>query len=67
MPNAARAADLLPSLTLITMPAKVPTLELGGVPLRAPVVLLNVAHDGRFWTLKLSAVPAGPLALGVNE
>jgi hypothetical protein len=35
-----------PSLTLITMFEKVPTFEAEGVPLSAPVVVLNEAHDG---------------------
>jgi hypothetical protein len=45
----------------------VPTLELEGVPLRVPLVVLKVAHDGRLLALKTSVVPAGPLALGVKE
>jgi hypothetical protein len=67
MLNAGRAADAWPSLTLIAMFENVPTLELEGVPLTVPFAMLNVAHDGRFCTLKLSAVPDGPLAVGVKE
>jgi hypothetical protein len=65
--KAAREADAWPSLTLMTILAKVPTLEPAGVPLRVPVDALNVAQDGRFWTLKASVVPVGPAAVGVNE
>ena len=65
--NAGSEADACPSLTLITMFENVPTLELEGVPLTVPVAMLNVAQLGRFWTLKLSVRPAGPLADGVNE
>src|SRR5579864_4669959 len=46
---------------------KVPTLELEGVPLSAPVDVLKVAHAGKFWTLNVSFSPAGPLAVGVKE
>ena len=66
MLKAGSEADACPSLTLITMLENVPTLELEGVPLKVPVVVLNEAHDGRFWTLKLSVVPEGLLALGVK-
>ena len=67
MLKAWREAEAAPSLTLITMFEKVPTLELEGVPLRVPVDVLSVAQDGGFWMLKLSVVPDGPLAVGVNE
>ena len=66
MLKAGSAADAWPSLTLMAMLAKVPTFELEGVPLKVPVEVLNVAQDGRFCTLKLSVIPAGPLALGVK-
>jgi hypothetical protein len=32
----------------MTMPEKVPTLELVGVPLNLPVAMLNDAQDGMF-------------------
>jgi hypothetical protein len=35
-----------PSVTLITIPVEVPTLAAVGVPLRLPVTVLNVAHEG---------------------
>ncbi len=61
------AADCVPSLTLITMFENVPTFVLDGVPVNAPVATLKLAQDGMFWTLKLSVVPEGPLAVGVKE
>jgi hypothetical protein len=45
----------------------VPTLELEGVPLRAPVVVLKLAQDGILTMLKESVRPEGPLAVGVKE
>lgn len=65
--KAGSEADTLPLLTLIAMLAKVPTFALEGVPLRVPVEVLNVAHDGRFWTLKVSALPVGLVTVGVKE
>ncbi len=39
-----------------------------GVPVRAPVVVLNVAHDGLLAILNVSVVPGfGSLAAGTNE
>jgi hypothetical protein len=35
-----------------------------GVPDSRPVAVLNVAHEGRFWMLKVSALPSGSEALG---
>ena len=67
MLNAGSEADACPSLTLIMMFENVPTLEAPGVPVRAPVDELSVAQEGAFSTLKLSATPEGPLAVGVKE
>ena len=67
MLNGDSAADWVPSLTLITMFENVPTLELPGLPVSAPVEPLNLAHDGMFWMLKVSVAPEGPLAVGVKE
>ena len=67
LPGGASAAEVFPSLTLITMLANVPTLELAGVPLSVPLAMLKVAQDGMFWMLKLSVPPDGSLALGVKE
>ena len=55
------------SATEIPMLAKLPTLVLAGVPLRAPVMVLNVAQEGWFWILKVSVSPSASLAVGVNE
>ncbi len=44
--NAASATLVVPSLTLMTMFGKLPTLLLAGVPLSSPVEVLNDAHDG---------------------
>jgi hypothetical protein len=46
--NAGSDAVLPPSVTLITMPEYVATLLADGVPLRRPVVVLNVAQEGLF-------------------
>src|SRR5215467_7600043 len=66
MLNAASEADACPSFTVITMFENVPTLEVEGVPVRAPVEVLKAAQAGLFCTLKVSVRPAGPLAVGVK-
>jgi hypothetical protein len=50
----------------MTMLEKVPTLAVAGVPESLPVELLKFAHDGRFATEKVSALPLGELAVGVK-
>jgi len=67
MLKAASEADAWPSPTLITMFAKVPTLELAGVPLNLPLAVLKAAQEGMFWTLKVSVPPDGSVVVGVNE
>jgi hypothetical protein len=62
--NAGRLADLLPSEALMTMPEVVPTCELAGVPLKRPVVLLKLAHEGLFVMEKTSESPFESLAVG---
>ena len=64
--NAANETVEVPSLTRIVMFEYVPTFELLGVPDRRPVVVLNVAHDGLLAILKVSLLPFGSLAVGVN-
>jgi hypothetical protein len=64
MLKAASGTDMMPSETLMMMLPKVPLTV--GVPVNAPVVVLNDAQFGRFWTLKTSAAPAPPTAVGVN-
>src|SRR5580700_8924429 len=66
MLNGASDAAAEPSLTLITMLLNVPTLALDGVPESLPELLLKLAHDGRLLTEKVSGLPSGSLALGVN-
>ena len=64
--NAARDAEACPSLTLITMPPKVPTLLADGVPLRRPVLLSKLAQAGRFAIEKVRTSPFESLADGVK-
>jgi hypothetical protein len=49
------------------MSENVPALPATGVPCRRPVVVLNVAHVGRFTMLNVSVPPSLSLAVGVNE
>ena len=44
--NADNDADVLPSLTLITMPDVAPRSAAVGVPLNCPVAVLKLAQDG---------------------
>jgi hypothetical protein len=44
----------------------VPSCESVGVPESLPFEVLNVAQEGRFWMLNVSASPLGSLAVGVN-
>ena len=60
--NAGSEALAAPSLTLITMLAKLPAAV--GVPASRPVVVLNVAQLGRFAIAKVSVAPSGSLASG---
>lgn len=46
MANDGSETAVVPSLTLITIFEKVPTLVLDGVPLSKPVAVLNDAQDG---------------------
>src|SRR5580700_6510773 len=54
MLNAGSLALRVPSLTLMRMFEKVPTLAVAGVPASCPVVLLKLAQEGRFATEKVS-------------
>ena len=65
--NAASALLTVPSLTLITMFAKVPIWACVGVPESWPVVALKLAQDGWFVIENVSALPSGSLAVGLNE
>jgi hypothetical protein len=62
--NAGNAAVAMPSLTPIRMLLYVPTWVAPGVPWRAPVVALNVAHAGRFAIVNVSALPSASAADG---
>jgi hypothetical protein len=57
----------VPSLTEIATPANVPTSVVAGVPVRAPVVALNVAQLGFPVIENVSVPPLGLVAVGVNE
>jgi hypothetical protein len=50
--------------TLIRILAKVPTFALVGVPTRAPVLVLKVAHPGRLTIEKVKLSPRGALTTG---
>jgi hypothetical protein len=63
--KAANAVAALPSLTLIVMVANVPAAL--GVPVSAPLLVLNEAQEGLFAMLKVRVVPgSASLAVGVN-
>ena len=61
-----REAELVPSLTEITMPEKVPTLPEDGVPESCPVLVLKAAQDGFAAILKVRVMPLGALLVGVK-
>src|SRR5690242_423276 len=50
----------------MTMPLVVPTSPIAGVPVSAPVLVLNDAHAGLFAMLNVNELPSGSLAVGVN-
>lgn len=56
-----------PSLTLITIPASVPTSAAVGVPLSCPLAILKLAQEGRLLMENVRPFPAGSLAVGENE
>ena len=64
MVNAASLALFFPSVTLMVMPEKVPTLLLEGVPLRRPVVVLKAAQLGMPVIEKVSTPPLGSVVAG---
>ena len=65
--KAGKAAAVLPSLTLITMPEVVPASAAAGVPLSCPVALLKAAQLGLLLMEKVRVPPEGSLAVGVKE
>jgi hypothetical protein len=64
MVNAASETLFLPSVTLILMLVKEPTLLLEGVPLRRPVVVLKAAQLGMPVIEKVSTPPLGSVVAG---
>jgi hypothetical protein len=65
--NGLSSAIAVPSLTAMAMAAVMPISEVPGVPVKRPVVALNVAHDGSFVILNVSGAPLVSEALGWNE
>src|ERR1700685_1372089 len=66
MLNAARDTVVSPPVTLIRMLAKVPALAVVGIPERAPVLVLKVAHAGMLTIEKLKLSPLGAVTTGVK-
>jgi hypothetical protein len=66
MLNAGNDVVAMPSLTRIVMLAYTPALEFVGEPCKRPVLVLKVAHAGKFTMLKVSALPSASLAVGLN-
>src|SRR4051812_16475345 len=64
--KAGRAAETLPSLTLITMPLVVPSEPVGGVPLTWPVAGVNVAQLGLLVISNVRVSSWASSAVGVN-
>jgi hypothetical protein len=64
--KAGREAESCPSLAEMTMPPYVPAFDAEGAPLRVPVALSKLAHDGRPAIEKESLEPSGSLADGLK-
>src|SRR3954447_4398268 len=62
--NAGNLVVAVPSLTEMTMLANVPVAV--GLPDSWPVLVLKVAHEGRFVIEKPSVLPSASLAVGVK-
>ena len=67
MLNAGSAAEEVPSLALMMMLPYVPSWAVVGVPVSAPVEMLNAPQAGLFWMENDSVLPLGSLAVGTNE
>jgi hypothetical protein len=65
--NADNDADVLPSLTVITIPEVVPMSAAAGVPLSCPVAVLKLAQGGGLVIEKVRGLPDGSVVVGVNE
>jgi hypothetical protein len=66
MEKSGSAAVAAPLLTLIVMSEYSPSSALVGVPLSSPVAMLKLPQEGLCAMEKLSVLPAGPLAVGLN-
>jgi hypothetical protein len=64
MANGGSDVVAAPSLTLITMFENVPTFASVGVPASRPVLVLKLAHDGRFEIENRSLSPSASDAVG---
>ena len=64
MSNAGSEAEDTPSEAMIITWAYVPAVV--GVPETLPVDVLNVAHDGLLRIERVSALPSGSFAVGLN-
>jgi len=65
--KAGKVADPLPSLTLIRMPALLPTSAAAGVPPSCPLAVSKLAQEGLLAIENVRLLPDGSLAVGVNE
>ena len=65
--NPCRDRVILPSVTLILMLGYTPMSLADGVPLSAPVVTSNAAHDGLFAILNEITSPSGSVAVGPKK
>jgi hypothetical protein len=64
MLNPGKAAELAPSLALMTMPGNTPAVV--GTPVNEPLPVLNVAQPGFPWMENVTVVPAPSVVTGVN-
>ena len=64
--NGASDACAAPSDTVIETFGYEPTFAAAGVPLKRPVEVLKLAHDGRLAIENVSACPSGSEAVGVK-
>jgi hypothetical protein len=65
--NAGNDADVLPSLSVITMPEVVATSAAVGVPLNCPVAVLKLAHGGWLMIENVRVLADGSVVVGVKE
>ena len=65
--NAGSEVDVLPSVTLTSTPAVVPTSDVVGDPAKVPVRVSKVAQEGRFWIANTRGSPSASLPDGWNR